>query len=65
MFGMERETGRAEVFIVDDMEINRIVLEEIIREMSSFIALLITLRQPLLLILDSCFLSKAGSQQAH
>ncbi len=33
MFGMERETGRAEVFIVDDMEINRIVLEEIIREM--------------------------------
>lgn len=32
MFGMEK-TGRAEVFIVDDMEINRIVLEEIIREM--------------------------------
>lgn len=33
MFGMEKDAGRAHVFIVDDMEINRIVLGEIISQM--------------------------------
>lgn len=33
MFGMEKDAGRAHVFIVDDMEINRIVLGEIISHM--------------------------------
>ncbi len=33
MFGMKKDTGRATVFIVDDMEINRVVLGEIIGHM--------------------------------
>lgn len=33
MFGVEKDAGRAAVFIVDDMEINRVVLGEIIRLM--------------------------------
>lgn len=33
MFGMEKDAGRATVFIVDDMEINRTVLGEIISHM--------------------------------
>lgn len=33
MFGMEKNAGKATVFIVDDMEINRIVLGEIISQM--------------------------------
>lgn len=33
MFGIEKDRDKAVVFVVDDMEINRIVLEEIIRHM--------------------------------
>ena len=33
MFGIEKDKDKAVVFVVDDMEINRIVLEEIIRHM--------------------------------
>jgi len=33
MFGVEKETGKATVFVVDDMEINRVVLGEIISGM--------------------------------
>ena len=32
MFGIEKDRDKAVVFVVDDMEINRIVLEEIIRQ---------------------------------